>query len=95
MIAGFLVAQLAGMLVMTPSAPPERPRSRQRSRRYILCPCRVSSGSTRLMASVGEIVEADDVEEEDDQLILTKSGAVVAIFAKRSVQGWWITDSLR
>jgi hypothetical protein len=45
---------------------------------------------------VGEIVvEADDVEEKDDQLILTKSGAVVAIFAKRSVQGWWITDSPR
>jgi hypothetical protein len=44
---------------------------------------------------MGEIVvEADDVEEEDDQLILTKSGAVVAIFAKRSVQGW-MTDSLR
>ena len=45
---------------------------------------------------VGEIVvEADDVEEKDDQLIVTKSGAVVTTFAKRSVQGWWITDSPR
>lgn len=45
---------------------------------------------------VGEIVvEADAVEEKDDQLIVTKSGAVVATFAKRNVQGWWITDSPR
>ena len=45
---------------------------------------------------VGEIVvEADAVEEKDDQLIVTKSGAVVATFVKRSVQSWWITDSPR
>ena len=44
---------------------------------------------------VGEIVvEADAVEEKDDQLIVTKGGAVVATFVKRSVQSWWITDSL-
>ena len=43
---------------------------------------------------VGEIVvEADAIEEKNDHLIVTQSGAVVATFTKRSVQGWWFTDS--
>jgi hypothetical protein len=43
---------------------------------------------------VGEIVvEADAVEEKDDQLIVTKSGTVVATFVKGSVQNWSVIDS--
>ena len=45
---------------------------------------------------VGEIVvEADAVEEKNDQLIVTKNSAVVATFVKRSVQSWSIIDSPR